>query len=370
MTIVGTRPEIIKMSRVIAELDLHSNHILVNTQQNCDYELNKVFFDELQIRKPDYFLGVSNGNFSKSIAEIIEKSDYVISKEKPDAILIYGDTNSCLSVISAKRRKVPIFHMEAGNRCFDQRVPEEINRKIIDHLSDANLVITEHARRNLIGEGIRSDLIFKTGSHMPEVFDYYMPMIKKSNVLKKLKIERKKYFLVSIHREENLNSEKSIENILEIFNEIIAIYKLPILVSTHPRFKKAIELSNLTKKHTKIKFLKPFGFFDYIKLQSEALCIISDSGTISEEASLLNLPAINFREVTERPESVEAGTVIMSGTKKQNVIESIKIVINKQKTIPSFFDKIYDCSGINVSKKILCIVVGYVDYINRNIWFN
>jgi UDP-N-acetylglucosamine 2-epimerase len=369
MTIVGTRPEIIKMSRVIAELDLYSNHILVNTQQNCDYELNNVFFDELQIRKPDYFLGVSNVSFAKSIAEIIEKSDYVIAKEMPDAILIYGDTNSCLSAISAKRRKIPIFHMEAGNRCFDQRVPEEINRKIIDHLSDANLVINEHARRNLIQEGISSDLIFKTGSHMPEVFDYYMPMIKKSDILKKLKINRKKYFLVSIHRDENLNSKESIKNIFEILTKISSIYKLPILVSTHPRLRKALESSSLNMKPTKIKFLKPFGFFDYIKLQCESFCIISDSGTISEEASLLNLPAINFREITERPESLDAGTVIMSGTKKENVIECIKIVIDQQNVRYSHPDKIDDYSSVNVSKKILRIVYGYVDYINRKIWF-
>ena len=370
MTIVGTRPEIIKMSRVIAELDLHSNHILVNTQQNCDYELNEVFFNELQIRKPDYFLGVSNSSFARSIAEIIEKSDYVIAKEKPDAILIYGDTNSCLSAISAKRRKVPIFHMEAGNRCFDQRVPEEINRKIIDHLSDANLVTTEHARRHLIHEGIRSDLIFKTGSHMPEVLDYYMPMINESNILKKLKIDAKKYFLVSIHRDENTNSKESIKNILEILSQIIKIYKLPILVSTHPRFRKALEISNLIKKFPEIKFLKPFGFFDYIKLQSESLCIISDSGTIAEEASLLNLPAINFREATERPESIDAGTVIISGTKKENVMQSIKIVINQQKDKTSFFSKIDDYNGGYVSKKILRIVLGYVNYINRNIWYS
>lgn len=370
MTILGTRPEIIKMSRVIAELDINTNHILVDTQQNIDYELNKVFFNELQIRKPDYFLGVSNKSPAKTISEVIEKADILIAKEKPDAILIYGDTNSCLAVISAKRRKVPIFHMEAGNRCFDQRVPEEINRKIVDHLSDVNIVITEHARDNLIREGIRPDLIFKTGSHMREVLEYYMPMIKKSDILRKLKINKNKYFLVSIHRDENTNSKEKIKNILEILEDICILYKLPVLVTTHPRLRKALESEKLEKKSSKIQFHKPFGFFDYIKLQSNSFCIISDSGTISEEASLLKLPAINFREATERPESIDAGTVIMTGIKRENVIEAIKILTTEKKEKKFFSNEIADYNNVLVSKKILRIILGYIEYVNRNIWFN
>ena len=299
MTIVGTRPEVIKMARVINEFDRHVNHILVHTGQNYDYELNQIFFEDLHIRKPDYFLEAVGNTIAKTIALIIEKADEVFEIEKPDAVLLYGDTNSCLSVIAAKRRKIPIFHMEAGNRCFDQRVPEELNRKILDHLSDINFVLTEHARRYLIGEGIRPEMIIKTGSHMHEVLNFYMPQINKSNILQQLKLIEKKYFVVSAHREENVDSIENLKDMVESLNAIAEKYNNPIIVSTHPRTQKRInDLGKIIiNKH--IKFLKPFGFCDYIKLQLNALCILSDSGTITEEASLLNLPAITIRQTQQ-----------------------------------------------------------------------
>lgn len=368
MTIIGTRPEIIKMSRVIAEFDIYTQHILVNTQQNNDYELNKIFFDELGIRKPDYFLGISNASPIKAISEVIARSDKIMTKEKPDAILLYGDTNSCLSVIAAKRKKIPIFHMEAGNRCFDQRIPEELNRKVIDHLSDVNLVITEHARRSLINEGIKENLIIKTGSHMEEVLNFYMKKIKKSDVLTRLKIKPKKFFLVSIHREENIPDNKSINNILETLSALSETYQLPILISTHPRLKKVLDSSQYHLKDSNIKFHKPFGFFDYVKLQMNAICIISDSGTITEEASLLSLPAINFRIATERPENMDEATTIMSFHKKEYVLNAVRIIISHHANKIGDFNICEDYNGGKVSKKVLRIVHSYVDFINKNIW--
>lgn len=369
MTIVGTRPEIIKMSRVIAEFDTYTQHILVNTQQNNDYELNKIFFDEMGVRKPDYFLGVSNNSTAISISEIIEKSDKIMVKEKPDAILIYGDTNSCLSVIAAKRRQIPVFHMEAGNRCFDQRVPEELNRKIIDHLSDINLVITEHARRYLINEGIKQENIIKTGSHMKEIFNFYEKEISQSDILTRINIKSKKYFIVSIHRQENIIDKKNIKEILESLSKLSEHYKLPIIISTHPRLKKALDSSKTHIDDLNLIFCKPFGFFDYIKLQMNALCILSDSGTLSEEASLLNLPAIHLREITERPEAMDSGVFIVS-LKHESILEAVKIIINDHATKDTVRNTVqdYENSGI-VSKKVLRIVLSYIGYVNRTVWF-
>lgn len=368
MTIVGTRPEIIKLSRVISEFDKHTNHILVHTGQNYDYELNEIFFSDLNIRKPDHFLNASNENTAKMIGNIISKSDEILEKELPDAILLYGDTNSCLSVISAKRKKIPIFHMEAGNRSYDQRVPEEINRKIVDHLSDINLVLTEHARKYLLKEGIQDDRIFKTGSHMPEVLEYYKESINQATILDLLKLKRFNYFLVSMHREENVDDQENLKSLLETLNEIAKTYKLPIIVSIHPRTQKRLNNLKNFKLNQYIQFLKPFGFCDYIKLQLEAKCIISDSGTITEEASILNLPAITIRNSHERPEGMDSGTLIMSGLKYQNVLDSISIILSQHDYKEQHFGRIKDFEELYVSKKILRIVRSYIEYVNENVW--
>ncbi|MCD4743163.1 MAG: UDP-N-acetylglucosamine 2-epimerase (non-hydrolyzing), partial [Desulfobacteraceae bacterium] len=313
MTIVGTRPELIKISRVVAELDKFTDHVLVHTGQNYDYELNEIFFKELGIKKPDYFLDSVGKTTAETIGNIITKADEVLEREKPDAVLLYGDTNSCLSVISVKRRKIPIFHMEAGNRCFDQRVPEEINRKIVDHTSDINMTLTEHARRYLIAEGIRPETIIKTGSSMKEVLGFHMAQIKKSNILKKLNLSKRDYFLVSAHREENIDSEKNFAELLDSLNAIAKIYKKSLIVSTHPRTRKRIEESGRDDFDKKIEFMKPLGFFDYIALQMNAMCVVSDSGTITEESSLLGFPAVTIRQAHERPEGMDEGTLIMCG---------------------------------------------------------
>lgn len=368
MTIVGTRPELIKMSRVIAEFDQHVNHLLVHTGQNYDYELNGLFFEDLGIRKPDYFLEAVGDNAAQTIAKVIEKSDVILEKEKPDAVLLYGDTNSCLAVIAAKRRKIPIFHMEAGNRCFDQRVPEELNRKILDHLSDINLVLTEHARRYLIAEGIRPETIIKTGSHMQEVLEYYMPQIKKSDILNKLGLQSNQFFLVSAHREENIDSPQNMQDMLQTLNALAQNYKVPVIVSTHPRTQKKLNNMELGTLDASIRFLKPFGFCDYIKLQMEALTVVSDSGTIFEEASLLNLPAITIRNAHERPEGMDAGTLIMSGLKKDHVLDAVKVIINQHDKTRRVMPSVADYEGGAVSKQIVRIVLSYIDYINRTVW--
>ena len=368
MTIVGTRPEIIKLSRVISEFDKYTNHTLVHTGQNYDYELNEIFFSELNIRKPDHFLNASNENTAQMIGNIIAGSDNIIAKKAPDAILLYGDTNSCLAVIAAKRKKIPIFHMEAGNRSFDQRVPEEINRKIVDHLSDINLVLTEHARRYLLKEGIQDDRIFKTGSHMPEVLEHYKGSINQSTILDFLKLKKYNYFLVSMHREENVDDKENLKSLLETLNKIANTYKLPIIVSVHPRTQKRLnDLKNL-KLNQYIQFLKPFGFCDYIKLQLQAKCIISDSGTITEEASILNLPAITIRNSHERPEGFDSGTLIMSGLKYQNVLNSISIILSQHDYKEQHFGRIKDFEELCVSKKILRIVRSYTEFVNENVW--
>lgn len=368
MTIVGTRPELIKMSRVISEFDLHTDHVLVHTGQNYDYGLNQVFFDDLGIRKPDHFLEAVGENAAQTIARVIEKSDEVMEKEKPDAVMLYGDTNSCLSVISAKRRKIPVFHMEAGNRCFDQRVPEELNRKVLDHLSDINLVLTENARRYLIAEGIRPETIIKTGSHMREVLDYYMPKIEQSDVLMRMNLTADKFFIVSAHREENIDSPENMANMMETLNALADAYSYPVIVSTHPRTQKRLDSMQLGELNPHIQFLKPFGFCDYIKLQMEALCVISDSGTITEEASLLNLPAITIRNAHERPEGMDVGTLIMSGLKKKRVLDAVRVIIAQHDKTKRVMDRVEDYEGGPVSKQVLRVVMSYVDYVNRTVW--
>ncbi len=369
MTIVGTRPELIKMSRVIGEFDTHTNHLLVHTGQNYDYELNQLFFDDLGIRKPDYFLEAVGDNAAQTIARIIEKADEVMEKEKPDAVMLYGDTNSCLSVIAAKRRKIPVFHMEAGNRCFDQRVPEELNRKVLDHLSDINFVLTEHARRYLIAEGVRPETIIKTGSHMGEVLDFYMPKIIKSDVMARMNLEAGKFFIVSAHREENVDTPQNLVDMVETLNALAEQYNHPVIVSTHPRTRKRLDELNLGKLNPNVQFLKPFGFCDYIKLQMEALCVVSDSGTITEEGSLLNLPAITIRNAHERPEGMDVGTLIMSGLKKDRVLDAIKVIVSQHRKDSRVVSSVPDYeSSACVSKQILRVVMSYIDYINRTVW--
>lgn len=368
MTIVGTRPELIKMSRVIAEFDQHTKHILVHTGQNYDYELNQLFFEDLCIRKPDYFLEAVGENAAQTIARVIEKADEVMAKEAPDAVMLYGDTNSCLAVIAAKRRKIPVFHFEAGNRCFDQRVPEELNRKILDHLSDINLVLTEHARRYLIAEGIRPETIIKTGSHMREVLDYYMPKIKESDVLVRMGLVANHFFIVSAHREENIDSPENMANMVETLNALASEYDCPIIVSTHPRTRKKLDTMVLGELNPHIQFLKPFGFSDYIKLQMEALCVVSDSGTISEEASLLNLPAVTIRNAHERPEGMDVGTLIMCGLEKNRVIDAVKVIVSQYNKLNRVMNVVPDYEAGPVSKQALRVVLSYVDYVNRTVW--
>tara|TARA_Y100000385_G_scaffold197224_1_gene204186 strand:- start:132 stop:1280 length:1149 start_codon:yes stop_codon:yes gene_type:complete len=368
MTIVGTRPEIIKLSRVISELDKFTNHVLVHTGQNYDYELNEIFFEELKIRKPNHFLEAVGKNPAETISKVIYESDIIIEKEKPDAILLYGDTNSCLSVISAKRKQVPIFHMEAGNRCFDQRVPEEINRKIVDHLSDINMPLTEHARNYLISEGIDASRIIKTGSCMKEILNFYNSDIDKSKILLELKLKSNKFFLVSIHREENVDYSSNLSSLLKSLNYIAEKYKFPVIVSTHPRTKDRInKLKTKIKLNSLIQFLKPLGFFDYIKLQKSSFCVISDSGTITEESSILKFPAIMIRQAHERPEGMDEATVIMSGIEKTRIEESINVVTQQFKNgiLPKIID---DYNVENVSQKVVKIILSYIDYVNRNVW--
>lgn len=368
MTIVGTRPEIIKLCRVIHELDQHTDHILVHTGQNYDYELNEIFFQQLDIRRPDYFLDAVGDNLAQTIGNIIAKSDEVMDKKHPDALLLLGDTNSCLSAISAKRRKIPIFHMEAGNRCFDQRVPEEINRRIVDHISDINLTYTEHARRYLLSEGISPERIIKTGSPMKEVLGHYQPYIEASDVLTQLQVKPGEYFVVSAHREENVDSEVNLSDILESLNAVAEKWKKPVIVSTHPRTQKRIEDLNYTGLDKRIRFLKPLGFLDYVKLQMNAFCVISDSGTITEESSILNFPAVMIREAHERPEGMDEGTLIMCGLKVERVLESIDIVTAHHCKDRRTFQIVQDYDTHNVSKKVLRIIMSYTDYVNRVVW--
>ncbi len=367
MTVVGTRPEIIKLSEVIRELDKSSEHILVHTGQNFDFELNEVFFKQLKVRNPDFYLNASSKDNINTISNVISKLGSLISKIKPDAVLFYGDTNSCLGVIAAKKNKIPIFHMEAGNRCFDQRVPEEVNRKLVDHISDINLPLSERAREYLISEGIKPETVIKIGSPMKEVLNANMKNILKSKVLLKEKLKKNKYFLVSIHREENVDSEKNFYNLLDSLEEISKKYKLPVIVSTHPRTRKKLE--DLSYKNTKkyIKFSKPYGFHEYNSLQLNAFCILSDSGTITEEASILNLPAITIRQAHERPEGMDETSILMSDLTKDKVLQAINLVTNHHKNKYQF-KIVADYDVDNVSKKVVRIIYSYTDYVNRTVW--
>jgi UDP-N-acetylglucosamine 2-epimerase (non-hydrolysing) len=368
MTIVGTRPELIKMSRVIAELDRQVNHVLVHSGQNYDYELNQVFFDELEIRKPDHFLGAAGESPAQTIAQVIEKSDEIFAKENPDAVLLYGDTNTCLAVIAAKRRKIPVFHMEAGNRCFDQRVPEELNRKVLDHLSDINMVLTEHARRYLLAEGIRPETIIKTGSHMEEVLDYYMPKVQRSRILEQTGLEEGRFFIVSAHREENVDSTENLRDFLDTLHALVETWDFPVIVSTHPRTRNRLDALGEVIEHPLIRFSKPFGLLDYLKLQMSAFCVLSDSGTITEEASLLNLPAVTIRNAHERPEGMDEGTLVMCGLKRDAVVDAVRVVTNQHDRQRRVIPVVRDYQSGPVSKQVVRIVLSYTDYINRTVW--
>lgn len=369
MTIVGTRPEIIRLSRVIAKLDQHCDHTLVHTGQNFDYELNEVFFDELEIRKPDIFLHAAGGTAIETISGVMVKSDQVMCEVKPDALLLLGDTNSALSAIPAKRRKIPIFHMEAGNRCFDLRVPEEINRKIVDHISDINLPYSEIARGYLLREGIPPDQVIKTGSPMREVLDFYAAKIKKSSILERMNLQPNGYFLVSAHREENVDTPSNLLKIFSILNSLVETYDLPVIVSTHPRTHKRIEEMGL-KASSKVIFNKPFGFIDYVKLQTNAKVVLSDSGTITEESSILNFPALNIRESNERPEGFEEGAVMMIGLDAERISSGVKILAEQPRGVERAIKLVNDYAPDNVSEKILRIIVSYTDYINNKTWRN
>ena len=368
MTIVGTRPEIIKLSRVMAELDKYTEHIIVHTGQNYDYELNEIFFNELQIRKPDYFLDAAGDNAAQTIANVISKSDALMESVKPDAILLYGDTNSCLSVISAKRKKIPIFHMEAGNRCFDQRVPEEINRKIVDHLSDINMPLSEHARRYLIAEGIRPETVIKTGSPMTEVLHFHRKEIDGCEIMDKENLEPGEYFIVSAHREENVDSERNFQDLLDSLNAITLKYGKKVIVSTHPRTRKKLETMGFVNSNSLIQFMKPFGFYEYVKLQMNAFCVISDSGTITEESSILHFPAITIRQAHERPEGMDEGTLVMTGLRKDTILNAIDLVTGQFAEDHGCIRMIPDYTPENVSKKVVRIIISYTDYVNRTVW--
>ena len=368
MTIVGTRPEIIKLSRVIDKLDKYMEHILVHTGQNFDYELNEIFFEEMRIRKPQYYLNSAGKTPVETIANVLIKADAVMEAEKPDAVLIYGDTNSCLSVIAAKRRKIPIFHMEAGNRCFDQRVPEEINRKVVDHLSDINMPISEHARRYLIQEGIKGETIIKIGSSMKEVLEFYKDDIDKSEILRKMNLQPNEYFVVSAHREENIDSDRNFKDFIETLHSVAQKYNKRMIVSTHPRTMKKVQMLDQAHIDPEIEWIKPLGFFDYIKLQTHAFCVISDSGTIMEEASLLSFPAITVRNAHERPEGMDEGVLILSGLKADTVLQSIDIVTRYEGGEAPGKNTVADYNALNVSDKVVRIIMSYTDYVMRTVW--
>ena len=373
MTVVGTRPEIIRLSRVLAELDKHCDHVLVHTGQNYDYELSQVFFDDLGVRKPDYFLSSAEGSSgaAHTIGNLIIAVDKVFADVLPDAMLVLGDTNSCLSVIPAKRRKIPIFHMEAGNRCFDQRVPEETNRRIVDHTADVNLTYSTIARDYLLREGLPSDLVIKTGSPMFEVLTHYRPRIEASDVLVRLGLDEESYFVVSAHREENIESPQSFTKLVAVINAIAEDHKLPVIVSTHPRTQKRIDATGVGF-HPQVSLLKPLGFHDYVKLQLCARAVLSDSGTINEESSILNFPALNLREAHERPEGMEEAAVMMVGLEVERVRQGLAILTTQsrgdERTDPHGIRQVSDYSMPNVSDKVLRIIHSYTDYVNRVVW--
>ena len=367
VTVVGTRPEIIRLSRVIAKLDIFCEHILVHTGQNYDYELNQIFFEDLGIRKPDYFLNVAGATGAETIGKVIIAVDQVLAQLDPDALLVLGDTNSCLAVIPAKRRKIPIFHMEAGNRCFDQRVPEEINRRIVDHTADINLTYSLIAREYLLREGLPPDLVIKTGSPMFEVLTHHQDDIHKSNILDRLGLELHQFFVVSVHREENINSAQTFTKLVHVLNTIAATYDLPVIVSTHPRTQKQVDASGITF-HQNIQLLKPLGFTDYVKLQVSSRAVLSDSGTISEESSILNFPAVNLREAHERPEAMEEAAVMMVGLETDRVIQALSILDTQARAANRDLQPVTDYSVPNVSDKVVRIIHSYTDYVNRIVW--
>lgn len=367
MTIVGTRPEIIKLSCVISELDKYTDHLLVHTGQNYDYELNEIFFTGMGIRKPDIFMEAAGETAAETIGNVIIRSDALIKEHKPDAILLYGDTNSCLAVISAKRNKVPVFHMEAGNRCFDQRVPEELNRKVIDHLSDINMVLTEHARRYLMNEGIAPETIIKTGSSMKQVLAAQHKSIEASDVLERLHLTAQDYFVLSIHREENVDSEENFHTLLNTLNAVAQHYRKRMIVSTHPRTRKKLETSAF-EFSDRIEFMKPLSFADYSKLQQNAFCVISDSGTVTEESSLLGFPAVTMRQAHERPEGMDEGTLIMSGLDAGDVCAAVDCVTGQLREHPHVIHTVPDYDVDNVAEKVVRIIMSYTGYINRTVW--
>jgi len=367
VSVVGTRPEIIRLSRVLAKLDEHCKHTLIHTGQNYDYELNQIFFDDLGVRKPDYFLNAAGKNASETIGKIIIAVDEVLEKEQPEAMLVLGDTNSCLAAIPAKRRKIPIFHMEAGNRCFDMRVPEEINRRIVDHTADVNLTYSDIAREYLLAEGLPADRTIKTGSPMFEVLNHYGEGIDASEVLSRLALTSGKYFVVSAHREENIDSDVNLEKLALTLNTVAETYNEPVIVSTHPRTQKRIDAKNI-KFHPLIQLLKPLGFKDYVKLQKEARAVLSDSGTINEESSILNFSALNLREAHERPEGMEEAAVMMVGLESERVMQALQILETQSRGEERTLRQVADYSMPNVSDKIVRIVHSYTDYINRVVW--
>ena len=370
LTVVGTRPEIIRLSRVLARLDESDaiDHVLVHTGQNYDYELNQVFFEDLELRKPDYFLNAAGKNATTTVGQILINIDPILEKEQPDAFLVLGDTNSCLCAIPAKKRKIPVFHMEAGNRCFDQRVPEETNRKIVDHVSDINLTYSDIAREYLLREGLPPDRIIKTGSPMYEVLHHYMPKIENSDILQQLSLEKNKYFVVSAHREENINTEKNFNNLVIVLNSIAEMFGMPVIVSAHPRTRNMIKEKSIVF-NSLVKLKKPSGLSDYLCLQVNAKAVLSDSGTISEESSILNFPALNIREAHERPEAMEEAAVMMTGLNPERILQGLNQLAYQQRDTRNF-RLVADYSMPNVSDKVVRIIISYVDYIKRVIWQN
>ncbi|TYK70584.1 UDP-N-acetylglucosamine 2-epimerase (non-hydrolyzing) [Comamonas sp. Z3] len=367
MTVVGTRPEIIRLSRVMARIDEYCDHVVVHTGQNYDYELNQIFFDDLGIRKPDHFLNAAGGGAAETIGKVIIAVDGVLATEKPDALLVLGDTNSCMAVLPAKRRKIPVFHMEAGNRCFDQRVPEEINRRIVDHTADVNLTYSSIARECLLSEGLPPDLVIKTGSPMAEVLTHYQPRIEASDVLGRLGLTAGQFFVVSAHREENVDSDVNFRKLVNLLNSVAEKYELPVIVSTHPRTQKRVDAISATF-HPKVQLLKPLGFSDYIKLQLSAKAVLSDSGTITEESSILNFPALNLREAQERHEGMEEAAVMLVGLEEDRVLQGLAILQDQPRGDARLLRQVADYSMPNVSDKVLRIIHSYTDYVNRVIW--
>lgn len=366
-TVVGTRPEIIRLSRVLASLDRHCDHVLVHTGQNYDYELNEIFFQDLGIRKPDHFLNAAGATSAETIGKVIIATDQALAEIQPDAMLVLGDTNSCMAVLPAKRRKIPTFHMEAGNRCFDQRVPEEINRRIVDHTSDINLTYSDIAREYLLREGLPSDRIIKTGSPMFEVLNHYRDGIEASDVLDRLGLTPGQFFVVSAHREENIDSDHNFSKLVKLLNTVAATYDLPVIVSTHPRTQKRVDAMGV-KFHANVRLLKPLGFKDYNKLQVSSRAVLSDSGTITEESSILNFPALNIREAHERPEGMEEASVMMVGLETDRALQALELLAHQSRGANRDFRLVADYSMPNVSEKVVRIIHSYTDYVNRVVW--